>query len=89
MVKAVKGICIPRLHGNTKASSGSLVKCDASIKAMLTDIDNKNNNDFIIEDLDEEHLLVKETKVAELKARLQAVSPVYRMYPCILLTAVR
>jgi len=49
------------------------VKCDASIKAMLVDIDSRNQNDFIIEDLDEEHLLVKDTKVATLKARLQQV----------------
>jgi TFIIH basal transcription factor complex TTD-A subunit len=40
---------------------------------MLVDIDNRNQNDFIIEDLDEEHLLVKDTKVAALKARLQQV----------------
>ena len=30
---------------------------------MLIDIDSKNNNEYIIEDLDEEHILVKETKV--------------------------
>jgi TFIIH basal transcription factor complex TTD-A subunit len=53
--------------------AGTLVKCDASIKAMLIDIDNNNRNDFIIEDLDDEHILVKETKVAELKQRLQTV----------------
>lgn len=53
-----------------KAVRGTLVKCDASIKAMLVDIDSKNNNDFIIEDLDEEHLLVKESKIGALKARL-------------------
>jgi TFIIH basal transcription factor complex TTD-A subunit len=55
-------------------SLGALVKCDASIKAMLVDIDSNNRNDFIIEELDEEHVLVKETKVAELKFKLQAVS---------------
>ncbi|KAH8724998.1 TFIIH subunit TTDA/Tfb5, partial [Phaeosphaeriaceae sp. PMI808] len=49
---------------------GTLVKCDASIKAMLIDIDSKNESVYIIQDLDEEHLLVKETKVNELKARL-------------------
>lgn len=52
---------------------GTLVKCDASIKAMLMDIDSKNGNEFIIEDLDEEHVLVKETKIATLKAKLQQV----------------
>lgn len=40
---------------------------------MLIDIDANNRNDFIIEELDEEHVLVKETKVAELKQRLQTV----------------
>lgn len=38
------------------------------------DIDSKNNNEFIIEELDEEHLLVKETKINELKSRLNQVS---------------
>lgn len=52
---------------------GTLVRCDASIKAMLIDIDSKNNNEYIIEDLDEEHILVKETKINELKARLNSV----------------
>ena len=56
-----------------KAVKGTLVKCDASIKAMLVDIDNKHHNDFIIEELDEEHLLVKDTKIAELKSRLNSV----------------
>jgi TFIIH basal transcription factor complex TTD-A subunit len=41
---------------------------------MLVDIDSKNNNEYIIEELDEEHILVKETKVNELKARLNQVS---------------
>jgi TFIIH basal transcription factor complex TTD-A subunit len=53
--------------------TGSLVKCDASIKAMLVDIDSKNNNEYIIQELDEEHILVKETKINELKARLNEV----------------
>lgn len=40
---------------------------------MLVDIDSKNNNEYIIEELDEEHILVKETKINELKARLNQV----------------
>ncbi len=40
---------------------------------MLVDIDSKNNNDFIIEELDEEHILVMETKINELKSRLNQV----------------
>jgi len=37
---------------------------------MILDIDSKNNHEYVIEDLDEEHVLVKETKVAGLKALL-------------------
>ena len=40
---------------------------------MLVDIDSKNNNEYIIEELDEEHILVKETKINELKGRLNNV----------------
>ena len=40
---------------------------------MLVDIDSKNHNDFIIDELDEEHVLVKDTKMTELKQRLQEV----------------
>jgi predicted transcriptional regulator YheO len=40
---------------------------------MLVDIDSKNNNEYIIEELDEEHILVKETKVNEIKSRLNMV----------------
>ncbi|KAF2468436.1 RNA polymerase II transcription factor-like protein B subunit 5, partial [Lindgomyces ingoldianus] len=52
-------------------SAGTLVKCDASIKAMLVKMDEENQHEFIIEDLDEEHVLVKDSKLAELKQRLQ------------------
>jgi TFIIH basal transcription factor complex TTD-A subunit len=53
-----------------KAVRGTLVKCDASIKAMVMAIDAEQNHEIIIEDLDEEHVMVKETKVNELKQRL-------------------
>jgi TFIIH basal transcription factor complex TTD-A subunit len=61
--------------------TGTLVRCDASIKAMLLDIDSKNNNEYIIEELDEEHILVKETKINELKARLNSVNMLTRTAP--------
>lgn len=74
MVKAVKGKSFAFMPLALQLMVlGTLVKCDASIKAMLVDIDNRNQNDFIIEDLDEEHLLVKDTKVGALKARLNQV----------------
>ena len=75
MVKAIRGIYIACYMRHTQLITlGTLVKCDASIKAMLVDIDSKNNNEYIIEELDEEHILVKETKINELKARLNEVS---------------
>jgi TFIIH basal transcription factor complex TTD-A subunit len=80
MVKAIRGmlcriLLVPAFFRGTGLTfvTGSLVKCDASIKAMLVDIDSKNNNEYIIQELDEEHILVKETKINELKARLNEV----------------
>lgn len=40
---------------------------------MLVKMDEDHNHEFIIEDLDEEHVLVKDSKLAELKQRLQSV----------------
>jgi len=52
-----------------KAMKGVLVKCDASIKAIILKIDSARN-DIVIDDLDDEHLLIKEQKLPELKQRL-------------------
>ena len=51
----------------------------------MVDIDSKNNNEYIIEELDEEHILVKETKLNELKGRLNNVR-VSKDVTCISLT---
>jgi TFIIH basal transcription factor complex TTD-A subunit len=48
------------------------VECDPSIKSIIANIDSEKN-DFIIEDLDETHLLIKDVMVAELKSRLEEV----------------
>lgn len=50
-----------------------LIECDPSIKSIIVNIDSKNH-DFIIEDLDEERVVVKENMVGELKRRLEDVS---------------
>ena len=55
-----------------KASKGVLVKVDPSIKAIIVKIDNKHH-DIVIEELDDEHLVVKESKLAELKEKLYQV----------------
>ncbi|KAI9855361.1 MAG: TFIIH complex subunit tfb5 [Trichoglossum hirsutum] len=53
-----------------KAVKGVLVECDESIRAIILKID-AVNHDFIIEDLDDHTLVVKETKLPELKRRLE------------------
>lgn len=52
---------------------GILVQCDESIKTIIVKIDSEHN-DFIIEDLDDETLVVKAEKLPELKRRLNEVS---------------
>ena len=51
-----------------------LVECDPSIKAILIKIDSEHNNEFLIEDIDDEHILVKSAKHDELKRLLKDVS---------------
>jgi len=55
-----------------RASQGVLVYCDASIKAIIMKINAEDGNIYIIEDIDDEHVLIQESKHAQLKARLNA-----------------
>lgn len=48
------------------------MQCDASIKAIIVKIDSEKH-DFVIEDLDDETCVIKESKLAELKLRLNDV----------------
>lgn len=57
-------------YTNTHRLAGVLVECDASIKSIIVNIDNEYNNEFVIEVLDDQHLVVKETMVQALKQRL-------------------
>ena len=52
---------------------GVLVECDPSIKSLIINLDGESNA-YVIEDLDETHLLVKENMLQELKAKLDDVS---------------
>ncbi|KAF1825373.1 uncharacterized protein K489DRAFT_408043 [Dissoconium aciculare CBS 342.82] len=54
-----------------RAVAGVLVECDPSIKAILIKIDTEHNHDFIVEDIDDEHVLVKNMKQDELKRLLK------------------
>ncbi len=51
-----------------------LVECEPAIKSILVHIDSTHHNEFIIEDLDETHLFVKETMLHLLKQKLEEVS---------------
>ncbi|KAG6042617.1 hypothetical protein E4U17_001343 [Claviceps sp. LM77 group G4] len=55
-----------------RAIRGVLVECDPSIKSIIVNIDSENH-DFIIEDLDEERVVVKENMVPLLKQKLEDV----------------
>ncbi|KAK4540370.1 hypothetical protein LTR36_009227 [Oleoguttula mirabilis] len=54
-----------------RAIAGVLVECDPSIKAILVKIDTEHHHDFIIEEIDDEHLLIKSNKHEDLKQLLR------------------
>ncbi|KAJ9619945.1 hypothetical protein H2203_008220 [Taxawa tesnikishii (nom. ined.)] len=54
-----------------KAVGGTLVQCDPSIKAIILKIDAERGNQFVIEDLDDEHLLIRPKTEEQLKALLK------------------
>lgn len=49
-----------------------LVECDPSIKAIILKIDH-DKHDYIVEDLDDQHLVIKESQLPRLKERLEEV----------------
>lgn len=53
-----------------RAIRGVLIECDPSIKSIIVSIDS-TNHDYIIEDLDDERVVVKENMVSMLKAKLE------------------
>ncbi|KAJ5549481.1 General transcription and DNA repair factor IIH subunit tfb5 [Penicillium frequentans] len=53
-----------------RAVRGLLIECDPSIKSMILKYD-EERHDYIVEDLDDEnHLVIKESQLENLKARL-------------------
>ena len=54
-------------------NTGVLVECDPSIRAIIVKIDQENNNEFIVHDLDEQTLLVREAQLPLLKQKLEEV----------------
>jgi len=52
-----------------RAIRGVLIECDPSIKSIIVKIDSERN-DFIVEDLDDQTLVIKEGMLSVLKMRL-------------------
>ena len=52
---------------------GVLIECDPSIKSIIVKIDSEDHA-FIVEELDDQHLVVKENMVAILKMKLDEVN---------------
>lgn len=53
---------------------GVLIECDPSVKAIILKYD-EERHDYVVEDLDDErHLVIKESQLQNLKARLGKVS---------------
>ena len=78
MPKAVKGKALshsppcllsPSL---TILCTGVLIECDPSIKAIILKID-QEKHDYIVEDLDDQTLVIKESQLQRLKVRLGEV----------------
>jgi len=55
-----------------RAIRGVLVQCDPSIKSIIVKIDSEKN-DFIVEELDDQTLVIKEGMLQILKIRLNEV----------------
>ncbi|KAL1900090.1 TFIIH complex subunit tfb5 [Ceratocystis pirilliformis] len=53
-----------------RAIRGVLVECDPSIKSIIVNIDSARH-DFIIEDLDDNRVVIKENMVEVLKEKLE------------------
>jgi TFIIH basal transcription factor complex TTD-A subunit len=50
------------------------VECDPSIKAIILKIDKEHGHSIIMEDIDDEHLLIKSNREEDLKQLLKDVS---------------
>ncbi|KAL8713264.1 MAG: hypothetical protein Q9225_006808 [Loekoesia sp. 1 TL-2023] len=55
-----------------KAVKGVLIECDPSIKAIILKID-QEQHDYIVEDLDDQTLVIKESQLPRLKEKLEEV----------------
>ncbi|KAG9561014.1 hypothetical protein KCU61_g4825, partial [Aureobasidium melanogenum] len=54
-----------------RATAGTLVQCDPSIKAIISKINEENGGLYISEDIDDETCLINTKKLEELKQKLK------------------
>lgn len=57
---------------SVNVQKGVLIECDPSIKSIIMNIDS-DNNEYILHDLDDTHLVIQENKVQDLKRKLDEV----------------
>lgn len=55
------------------------MECDPSIKSIIVKIDADSSHAYIVEDLDDETLVIKENMLGMLKARLEDVCILLRL----------
>lgn len=81
MPRAVKGMSLDKSFtlsrhppaDTANARAGVLVECDPSVKAIILKYD-EERHDYVVEDLDDDrHLVIKESQLQNLKARLGKV----------------
>lgn len=66
-------LCLTDLLLTSLSWAGLLIECDPSIKSMILKYD-EERHDYIVEDLDDEnHLVIKESQLQNLKVRLDQV----------------
>ncbi|KAK4056990.1 hypothetical protein OIO90_001890 [Microbotryomycetes sp. JL221] len=54
-----------------KATRGILITCDPAVKQILLQLDEQGQDRFIIQDLDDTHLLVSQDKLESVKRQLE------------------
>lgn len=53
-----------------RAIRGVLIECDPSIKSIIVAIDNESDHAYVVEELDDQTLVVKENMLTSLKMKL-------------------
>lgn len=72
-----------RIHSEAKSTTdfmiypGVLIECDPSIKSIIVAIDNESDHAYVVEELDDQTLVVKENMLTSLKMKLDDASDLF------------